>query len=156
MSSLDQLLQTPPAELVANLKALRDDRASIESKEAILEQLLDVLVQQGGAVAEEVAALGASVAIGPLRNQIVQVLSSKQEEGEAVMVPKDVQEELVARGNRTVTLDNVRVTMKRMADSNELERPRPNDLLFGLPGAMDALPGGRDAFVQALEGSPPQ
>jgi len=156
MSSLDQLLQTPPAELVADLKSLRDERAVIEGKEAMLEQLLEMLARQGGEAAQEIAALGASVAIGPLRNQIVQVLSSKQEEGEVVMVAKDVQEELVARGNRTVTLDNVRVTMKRMADSNELERPRPNDLLFGLPGAMDALPGGRDAFVQALDGGQPQ
>lgn len=141
MSSLDQLLQTPPADLVANLKALRDDRASIESKEAILEQLLDVLVQQGGAVAEEVAALGGSAAIGPLRNQIMQVLTSKRREEDLyVMVPQAVHQELVARGNRAVTLDNVRVTMKRMADSGELERTQPNALLFGLPGVMTEIP----------------
>jgi hypothetical protein len=140
MSSLDQLLQTPPAELVANLKALRDERASIESREAILEQLLDVLVQQGGEVALEVAALGGSAAIGPLRNQIVQALLSKREEDEWLMVPQGVHQELVQRGNRSVTLDNVRVTMKRMAESGELERPQPNGLLFGLPGVMTEMP----------------
>jgi hypothetical protein len=156
MSSLDQLLQTSPSELVADLKALRDERATIESKEAIVEQLLEMLVKQGGTAAEEIAALGGSVAIGPLRNQILQVLESKREEENLMMIPKDVHDELISRGNRSVTLDNVRVTMKRMADSNELERPSPTDLLFGLPGALDALPGGKDAFLETLDGGQPK
>ena len=143
MSSLDNLLQTPPAELVADLKAFRDERAVIESKEAVLEQLLEMLGNQGGAVAEEIAALGAAVGVGPLRGQIIRVLAAKREESEFfLMVPKDVQQELVSRGNRTVTLDNVRVTMKRMAGAGELVRPDPDSLLYGLPdteGIEEAL-----------------
>lgn len=150
MSSLDQLLQTPLAELIADLKALRDERAVIEGKEAVLEQLLEMRAQQGGKAAEEIAALGGSVAIGPLRNQILQVLMSKQEEDEFFLVPQAVHQELITRGNRTVTLDNVRVTMKRMAESNEVERPNPDSLLYGLPGAIDKFPGGRDAFIAAF------
>src|SRR6266851_2949185 len=46
MSNLDELFLTPPADLIGKLKALRDDRAGIESKEAIIEQLLDVRDQQ--------------------------------------------------------------------------------------------------------------
>ena len=136
MSSLDRLLETPPAELIADLKALRDERAVLEGKEGVIEQLLEMLAQQGGDVANEIAALGASVAIGALRNQILQVLLSKQEENEPLLAPAGVHAELNARGNRKVTLDNVRVTMKRMADDGELERPRPDALLFGLPGVM--------------------
>jgi len=153
MSSLDNLLQTPPSELIADLKALRQERASIESKEAVIVQLLEMLSRGGGAPAEEIAELGASLAIGPLRNQIIQVFRSKREEDEVVMLPVSVHQELVARGNKSVTVDNVRVTMRRMAESRELERPLPNQLLFGLPGAVDAFPGGRDAFMQAFGGS---
>jgi len=142
MSHLDELFDTPPADLIAKLKALRDQRAGIESRESIIEQLLDVRVQQGGVIAEEIAALGASSGIGPLRNQIVQVLTSKRDESLWFMVPQAVHDELRERGNRTVTLDNVRVTMRRMADSGELERARPGALLFGLPGAIETMPPG--------------
>jgi hypothetical protein len=148
MSSLDRLLETPPAELVADLKALRDERAALESKEAVIEQLLEVLTQQGGAAADEIAKLGASVAIGPLRNQIMQVLISKREEDEFVMLPMAVHAELISRGNRRVTIDNVRVTMKRMADAGELERPQPDALLYGLPGVME-IPAVRAALESA-------
>jgi hypothetical protein len=142
MSALDRLLQTPPAELVGDLKAVRDERAALESKEAMLEQLLEMLSRQGGDVAQEIAALGASVAIGPLRNQIMQVVSWMRNEKELITtVPQSVLDALVERGNRKVTLDNVRVTMKRMADSNELERPVPGqNLLFALPGTAEAFP----------------
>lgn len=152
VSQLDNLLQTPPAELVADLKALREERTAIESKEQVLVQLLELLAQKGGSVAEEIAELGSSVAIGPLRNQIIQVLRSKQEEGELVLLPMQVHQELVDRGNKAVKLDNVRVTMTRMAKDQELERPFPDQLLFGLPDAADAFPGGRQAFVLTFGG----
>ncbi len=104
-----------------------------ESKEAVLEQLLEMRSREGGAVADEITALGAAVGIGPLRNQIAHVLAAKREENMSLMVPRAVQDELITRGNRTVTLDNVRVTMKRMADTGELLRPDPDSLLYGLP-----------------------
>jgi hypothetical protein len=136
MASIDQLLQTPPAELVDELKTLRDQRADIEGKEAVLEQLLEILAAKGPDTAAEIAALGGTAAIGPLRNQIIQVLISRREEGEYLLVPQEVHKELLARGNRAVTLDNVRITMRRMVESKELELPNPKKALtFSLPGA---------------------
>jgi hypothetical protein len=147
MSSLDSLFSTPPASIVADLQALREERRVIESKEAMLEQILEMHERQGGDVAEEVAELGASVAIGPLRAQILQVLRTRDT---AFLLPKDVHAELEARGNRKTTLDNVRMTMKRMADADELERLDPNTANYGLPGAGDT-PNGR-AFRALREG----
>lgn len=152
MSYVDRFLETPPAELVADLKALRDERAAIESKERLVEQLLEMLSQQGIAIAEEIAELGGSVGIGPLRNQIAQVLLSQQQEENLFMAPLAIHEELVRRGNRTVSLDNVRVTLRRMTDSAEVERPTDVPL-YGLSGAIDMFPGGKDALIAALQES---
>jgi hypothetical protein len=143
MPNLDDLFTTPPAELISNLQALRNERAVIERKERMLEQLLEMLTEQGGVLADEIAALGAANAIGPLREQIRQVLLSIADES-ALRVPKVVYEELVARGNRSVSIDNVRMTMKRMADADELARPDPDTALYGLPdaeGLDEALAG---------------
>jgi hypothetical protein len=148
MSSLDTLFSTPPARIVADLQALREERRVIESQESMLEQILEMHERQGGEAADEVAELGASVAIGPLRAQILQVLRTRGDT--AFFVPKDVHAELEARGNRKVTLDNVRMTMKRMADVDELERLEPNTNSYGLPGAGDT-PNGR-AFRALREG----
>jgi hypothetical protein len=132
MSGVDALLQTPPAQLVADLTALRNERAVIEDKEAVLIQILDLLVKQGGQVAEEVTALGGASGFGPLREQIRQVLISNKE-NDPLMVPREVQKELLSRGNRTATLENVRVTMKRMAEDDELVRPSEDAVSYGLP-----------------------
>lgn len=147
MSSLDALFATPPAKLVADLQTLREERRVIESKETMLEQMLEMGERQGGDVAEEIAELGASVAIGPLRAQILHVLRTTES---VFVVPKDVHAELVARGNQKATLDNVRMTMKRMADAKELERVSPNVACYGVPGAGDT-PNGR-AFRALREG----
>jgi hypothetical protein len=138
MSGVDALLQTPPAQLVADLTSLRDERALIEDKEAVLIQILDLLLKQGGQIAEEVAALGGASGFGSLREQIRQVLISMKDE-EPLQVPKEVQKELVSRGNRTATLENVRVTMKRMADDGELVRPSEDAVAYGLPDTPKEL-----------------
>jgi hypothetical protein len=113
MPNLDDLFETPPAELITNLQALRAERAVIEGKEQLLEQLLEMLSQQGGERAE--------------------------------------------RGNRTVTLDNVRITMKRMADADELVRPDPEAVLYGLAdtqgveAALERFTAVQQAQMQALQ-----
>ena len=143
MSSIDELLNTSPAVLIENLKDLRSKRKIVEGQEALLEQLLDVIIQHGGDAVQEIARLGASVAIGPLRNQITQVLIDKRPEGLYFMIPQEVHDELVNRGNARVKLDNVRQTMARMVDSGELERPvglPSNTVLFGLPNAYADMP----------------
>jgi SpoVK/Ycf46/Vps4 family AAA+-type ATPase len=155
MSSIDKLLQTPLPELVADLKALRDERAVTERKEAMLEQTLDMIIEQRGEeAANEIAALGGSAGIGSLRNQILQVIALTREKGRPTslaLVPKEVLDTLVERGNRKVTLDNVRVTMKRMFDSGELERPiAGRDLLYALPGTADEFPREIAALAAAM------
>jgi hypothetical protein len=142
MSSIDQLLQTAPADLVANVKALRAERADVEARESLLEQLLEVLARQGGEIAEEISALGAAAAIGPLRGQITQLFVDKRPDGIFFFIPQEVHDELVNRGNIRAKIDNVRQTMIRQADAGELERPNPNSLIFGLPGAMEEVPPG--------------
>jgi hypothetical protein len=132
MTDVDALLNTDPADLITGLKRLRDERAATESQEAVLKQLLDIQMSKGGQIAEEVAVFAAQNGIGPLREQIRQVLKAKQEE-EPMMPPMGVHAELAARGNRGVTLDNIRVTMKRMADDGELVRPDPEAVVYGLP-----------------------
>jgi hypothetical protein len=140
MSSLDHLLETNPADLVSNLKELRAERAELESKELLLEQLIDLLARQAGPTADHLAELGGAAAIGPLRSQITHVLHSFQGDGLFFVIPQAVHDELINRGNTRVKLDNVRQTMARMTDAKELERPKADTLLFGLPGARDDMP----------------
>ncbi len=159
MSAIDQLLQTPPAELVAELKALRDERAAIERKESMLEQTLHVIAEEKGEVAaEEIATLTATAGVGSLREQILQILSSKRAEGGVVvaLVPQEVQHALIERGNRSVTIDNIRITMKRMFDSGELERPLPQySVVYALPGTANEMPDELSRLASLLDqGSP--
>jgi hypothetical protein len=155
MASLDQLLTTPPAEIVAELKALRDQRTFIERKEALLEQTLNMIAEQGdAATADEIAALTVEAGVGSLREQILQVLQAKRGEGpfSMALVPKEVLNALADRGNRTVKLDNVRVTMKRMFDANELERPLPEyGLIYALPGTSDEHPEALALLAKTLK-----
>jgi hypothetical protein len=132
LADVDQLLNVDPMSLIEGMKTLRDQRVAIESQEAVLKQLLDIQLKKGGQVGEEVAVFAAQNGMGPLREQIRQVLVSKQEEA-LLMMPMDVHNLLAERGNRSVTLDNVRVTMKRMADDGELVRPDPESVIYGLP-----------------------
>jgi hypothetical protein len=136
---------------VAELQQLRLDRAAIERKESVLTQILELLADQGDGAADEIAALG--MVVGSLRDQIVQVLTENQSQLNFFMVPKGMHDQLVIRGNGSVTLDNVRITMRRMNEAGELERPSEAHTLYGLPGAIDAIPGGKDTFFSALGAS---
>ncbi len=137
-NNVDALLNTAPIALVEGLKQLRDERAAIESREAVLKQLLDIQMAQGGQLAEEVTVFAAENGIGPPREQIRQVMISKQED-EPMLPPIAVHEALVERGNRTITLDNVRTTMKRMADDGELVRPSGSAPIYGLPNIPQSV-----------------
>lgn len=132
MTNIDKILDTSPTEIIRELEALRAEKDVIARKETLLEQLIELMFQQGDEASEELASYRTSIAVGPLRYQIRQVLLAG-DKGEP-WVPKEVHDELIVRGNKAVTLDNVRVTMKRMVESGELERPDPdNALIFRLP-----------------------
>jgi hypothetical protein len=155
MSSIDKFLETPPADLVKDLKALRDQRAAIERKEGMLEQTLHMIAEQGGeGAADEIAALTASAGVGSLREQILQIVAAGQAEGgiKVALVPKEVQNELADRGNHTAKLDNIRITMKRMSESDELERPLPQyAVLYALPGTAKEYPKELEKLAAMLE-----
>jgi hypothetical protein len=138
-TSLDKFLDTPPAELIGDLKTLREEKIAIGNREGVIVQLLEMILQRGGSAAEEVARLAAdaAVAVGPLRDQIRQVLVTKQATEEYFLFPLAVHQELEARGNSTATLDHVRTLMKRMAEAGELLQPRPKILMFGLPNVVN-------------------
>ena len=62
--------------------------------------------------------------------------------------PKEVHEKLVNHGNNKASLDNVRVTMGRMADAGQLFQPKPGETLYILPPS-DSSPLG-DPLLAAL------
>jgi hypothetical protein len=147
-SSLDKFLDTPPAELIGDLRDLRQQKLEIGNREVVIMQLLEMIIARGGETAEQVVRLAAeaAVAIGDLRDQVRQVLVSKQADNdEWFLAPIVVHQELVARGNQTATLDHVRTIMKRMSDAGELVQPRPPQLLFALPNVVN-----NPAAMQAL------
>jgi hypothetical protein len=147
MASVDDFFEAPATELVGKLKQLHDERSSIESRESIIEQLLEVRAKEGGEAAAQIAALGAEAGIGPLREQILHVMSTLQSEGTPIVAPQQVYDELVKRGNRTVTIDAVRVAMRRMGEKGELERPNSAVLAFALPGVLASVPS---AILEAI------
>ena len=58
MPNIDDFLETPPPELISNLQGiLGAERAALERKEVVLEQLIEMITQQGGSAAEEITAL---------------------------------------------------------------------------------------------------
>jgi hypothetical protein len=147
-SSLDKFLETSPAELVSDLKDVRSERAKLGTREGVIVQLLEMILEQGGPPAEELLRLAAEegVAIGDLRDQIRQAMVAKAEENQFFLLPLVAHEALRARGNQTVTLDHVRMTMKRMVDAGQLLLPRPGLLLYALPDVVN-----NPIAVKALE-----
>jgi hypothetical protein len=143
MTNMDKFLQASPTEIIAELEALHAEKDVIARKEALLEQLIDLIFQEQGPAAAELYGYRTSIAVGPLRYQIRQVLLAEPERPQ--WLPKEVHDELVVRGNAKVTLDNVRVTMRRMGESGELVRLDDDNLLFRLPVPTDSPPGGSPA-----------
>jgi len=85
----DPGLKRGPAELLADLSDLRQQKLNLESREAVILQLLDMILERGGPAAEEVVRLAAeaSIALGPLRDQIRHVFASKQASDEWFLAP---------------------------------------------------------------------
>jgi hypothetical protein len=135
MDSLQQLLNTPIAKVLDDLIALREDRLSIENREHLLERTLELLVEQDPSAAAYLESPGNPFTpFGPLRMQIKRLLASYAFRDVAGWQPKAVLTALAEQGSRDLTIDNVRVTMRRMAQRGELLET--DNLVFVLPTTL--------------------
>ncbi|HTC60487.1 MAG TPA: hypothetical protein VK691_10275 [Solirubrobacteraceae bacterium] len=126
------LLSTNPQELVDELEKLREQEKRIAHERELVERVLEIVIESGGPSAEYLTDPERGLlTVGPLRAQVMRVYAAAGEG--AGFQPREVHEQLVAHGNSKVTLDNVRVTMGRMADSGELLQPEPPIALYLLP-----------------------
>jgi hypothetical protein len=142
VTRLDDFLNTPPQELIAELVSLRAAKQALERRETILENVADLIIEAGGDAASELASYRTSVAVGPIRYQIRQVLLAQPEK--RVWIPKEVHDELAVRGNMDVSIDNVRVTMRRMVQAGELAKASKS-MQYELPGDGGASTNGAPA-----------
>lgn len=130
--TISQLMEASPESLLDELARVREKEQLIAHERELLERVLEILIETGGPTAEwlEDPARGL-LTIGPLRAQVKRVL--ELEPKDTRLQPREVHERLAANGNNKVSLDNVRVTMVRMAEAGELHQPEPPKALFGLP-----------------------
>lgn len=132
MDSFDDLLSKPVEEIVQALIALREQKRGLEIREDLLKRTLELRVEENPEAAAYFERPGnPATPFGPLRMQIKRLLASYKYRDRAQWIPRDVLELLTAQGATGLTIDNVRVTMRRMAQRDELiEGP---GLLFAFP-----------------------
>jgi hypothetical protein len=130
--TIGNLLSADPQELLDELDKLREQEKRIAHERELVERVLEILLESGGPAAEYLADPARGLlTIGPLRAQVLRVLAAAP----SGLQPREVHDRLVAHGNSKVTLDNVRVTMSRMAESGELQQPDPPLAVFVLPSS---------------------
>jgi hypothetical protein len=122
--SIDDFLQTPPDQILAELKAVRAEKVVLDRKEKLLEQLATFRLEQGDGQA-------LAGVVGTLRAQIMAIMATKP--ASKLWLPREVRRQLIERGT-DATIDHIRMTMGRMAASGELEKPNSRQLAFRLPG----------------------
>ncbi len=111
-NTIKGLLSTDPQELLDELDNLREQEQRIAHERELVERVLEILIESGGPPAEYLTDPARGLlTVGPLRTQVLRVLATAP----TGLEPRIVHERLVAHGNNKVTLDNVRVTMGRMA-----------------------------------------
>jgi hypothetical protein len=107
--------------VLLDLIALRADRKALENRERLLQRTLELLVEENPEVAAHLERADVpSTPFGPLRMQIKRVLGTYPFREAAAWQPKEVLAVLQEQGAREITVDNVRVTMRRMAQRGEL------------------------------------
>jgi hypothetical protein len=128
-SSINELLASPPKQLLDELTTVREERLRAESTEEVILRMIDILLDSGGEAADWLndPANGA-MAIGPLRRQIIWAMRTRPDE---LWIPRNVADVLEAAGGRP-SIDNVRMTMLRMANDGQLSQPDPAAPAFGL------------------------
>jgi hypothetical protein len=132
-SAITDLLGADPRTLLDDLKRIREQEQLLVHERELVERVLEILIENGGPAAEWLTDPARGVlTVGPLRSQILGVMRTGPPN--AGWQPRDVHAQLVAHGNSKVTLDNVRVTMNRMAtgESPELLKPEPELAIYVL------------------------
>jgi hypothetical protein len=131
-SAIEQLLKTPPEKLLKELDQVRERERLIAHERELLERVLEILSEGGDRPAGWLDdSSDGPVTIGPLRHQIRRVMALGPDD--VLWLPREVHAELVRHGNAKATLDNVRVTMRRMAETGELKKPFPKTAKYRLP-----------------------
>jgi hypothetical protein len=141
-NTIKDLLGTHPKELLDELIKVREQEQLIVHERELLERLLEILVENGGPAAEWLLDPARGLlTVGPVRAQVLRVMDTAP--ADRGWQPREVYEQLVAAGNNKVTLDNVRITMSRMAtgESPELIQPEPHLAMYVRAGTGEPTPG---------------
>jgi hypothetical protein len=127
-TSIGQLLKASPEKLLKELEEVRERERLLAQERELLERVLEMLAENSTKAGrpEDVP-----ITIGPLRQQIVRVM--QQGDRDKAWFPRQVYRELAARGNTKATVDNVRMTLKRMETAGEVIKPVAGKLSFALP-----------------------
>lgn len=144
--TIQQLMASHPEEILKELAEVRGREQLVTHERELLERVLEILIDGGGPAAEWLMDDARGILpIGSLRSQVQRVLKLGPT-GKAWQ-PKEVHEKLINHGNSKASLDNVRVTMSRMADADQLLQPKSGEALYVLPlgaGSREPLlPGER-------------
>jgi hypothetical protein len=146
-STIQQLMGSHPEEILKELAEIRERERLVAHERELLERVLEIQMDGGGPLAEWLMDDARGILpIGSLRSQVRRVLKLAPV-GKA-WHPKEVHEKLVNHGNNKASLDNVRVTMGRMADAGQLFQPKPGETLYILPPSDNSPLG--DPLLAAL------
>ncbi|HET8815547.1 MAG TPA: hypothetical protein VFM51_11420 [Solirubrobacterales bacterium] len=140
MSVVQDLLKSPPKDLLNELKQIRERERLLAQERELIERVFEILLENDDSAADLLNDPDfALVPIGPLRSQILRVMKANPER--KTWVAKRMHDELSGIGSRA-TVDNVRTTMRRMAANKELIQPDPTmKLRFALPPKQRAKQG---------------
>ncbi len=130
--TIRQLMEASPESLLEELSTVREREQLVAHERELLERVLEILLENGGPSADWLMDPARGLlTIGPVRSQVLRVL--RLGHPERMWQPREVHEQLVNHGNNKVSLDNVRVTMGRMAEAGELIQPEPPVAAYALP-----------------------
>jgi hypothetical protein len=127
-NTIGDLLDTPPQELLEERERVRRQLEALERESDLIDRVIEMVMEAGGPAAEWFDDPSRPfVAVGSLRWQIARLINTSDPQPWS---PSDVLDRLATSGNKKATLDNVRVTMRRMATNDELIQPQPQLLMF--------------------------
>jgi len=137
-NTIGDLLNTPPEDLIEERNRVRHQIEALEREADLIDRVIEVVMEAGGPAAEWFADPARPfIAVGSLRSQIGRLVNSPEPQPWA---PAEVHDQLQVSGNTKATLDNVRVTMRRMAANGELIQPQKGLLMFlPMKGAEEIL-----------------